>query len=240
MIRKACPEVLLGIGADRIGNAAILRTRMSERSVFLLDDGFQHRKLHRDIDIVCIHDSLFNDRLLPQGYLREPVSSLKRADVFFLICSEQRLEPMKKVAEQLKDRFPEVKQFLLNQCVAGWVNTRTGTLTASPPFSRPVVLSGIARPHRFLSLLSASGITPVKTLFFPDHHPYTEYDILSLRELYSHGLVTTEKDAIRLQNLSAVPEKGLWYLKMRLKFTENDSLDCFHHYIKSRLTGSIG
>lgn len=239
MIKNAFPGVWLGIGADRAESAAALQQKMGIRSVFLLDDGYQHRKLHRDVDIVCIHESVLRDRCIPQGYLREPVRALKRADLFFLISSEQEVEQMKEVGSQLKKYFPSTQQFLLTQHVAGWVNTTTGEAADTLPFTNPVVLCGIARPDRFLSLLSASGITPAKTLFYPDHHPYTEYDILSLRELYSQGLVTTEKDAIRMQDLSVVPAEGLWYLKMRLNFRENDSLNRFNHYITSKLAGSL-
>ena len=87
MIRAACPGIWLGIGADRSENAKVLDSKMGERAVLLLDDGFQHRRLHRNADIVCLHTGVFDDRLLPQGYLREPVGALARADAFFLIGS---------------------------------------------------------------------------------------------------------------------------------------------------------
>ncbi|MBN1308215.1 MAG: tetraacyldisaccharide 4'-kinase [Chitinispirillaceae bacterium] len=233
MIRAACPQVFLGIGADRYRNAALLQKKMEARSMFLLDDGFQHRAMHRNLDIVCIHESILSDRLLPQGWLREPVAALVRAHLFFLICAEGGIGRMIEVGKRLSGRFPAIEQFLLIPKKEGWVHMASGKITDSPPFKSPVAFCGIARPDRFFNLLSASGVNPCKKVAFPDHYRYTEYDFSSLRELYSHGLITTEKDAVRLRDMPNIPGERLWYVKVRLQFAENKSLHRFSHYIKS-------
>lgn len=237
MLRAAFPRIWLGIGADRALNARALEERMPDNSVFLLDDGFQHRYLHRDLDIVCIHESVLTDRMLPQGYLREPIDSLKRAQILFLICDESRVDNMKPLFTRLSDRFPDAEKFILVQKRAGWINTQTGEAADTLPLAHPVAICGIARPERFFNLLEATGIEPIKKILRPDHYHYRDNDFYSLRELYSQGLITTEKDAMRLLSVANLPKNMLWYLKVRLQFIENDSSARFHHYIKCLCKG---
>ena len=88
MIHADLPETWLGIGSDRVASAEKLSSIIPEKTIFVLDDGFQHRKIRRDLDIVCINESTLTDKMLPSGYLREEVSSLKRAHLLFLIGSQ--------------------------------------------------------------------------------------------------------------------------------------------------------
>ncbi len=235
MIRNNCPFVWLGIGADRILNAKIIQQKMSSKSVFLLDDGFQHRRLHRDLDIVCIHESIFSDRMLPQGFLREPIEELSRAHMFFLIASEYNIERIGELGERLKNRFPATEQFKLLYKKVSWVNLKSGEKADLPPFKTPVALCGIARPERFFETITSYGITPLRKIVFPDHHYYKKYDFYTLRELYSNGVVTTEKDAVRLRDIREVDTEKTWYVKMGLQFYDNESLNRFMHYIKDKI-----
>jgi len=237
MLRAAFPRLWLGIGADRALNARILENRMPDNSVFLLDDGFQHRSLHRNMDIVCIHESILTDRMLPQGYLREPIDSLERAQILFLICDENRVDKMEPVVTRLSDRFPDVEKFMLVQKRVGWINAQTGEAADTLPFAHPIAICGIARPERFFNQLTAAGIEPIKKILRPDHYHYRDNDFHALRELYSQGLITTEKDAVRLLSVADLPKNMLWYLKVRLQFMENDSSARFHHYIKCLCEG---
>ncbi len=235
MIRAASPGVWLGIGADRSENAGVLDSRMGERAVLLLDDGFQHRRLHRDCDIVCLHTGVFDDRLLPQGYRREPVGALARADVFFLIGSGRHDDRIASVTERLSCLYPETPLFVLYHEMVCWVNALSGRESTNLPLSSPVALCGIARPERFFDLLERQGVEPGKRMIFPDHYRYRDYDIAALRKLYSQGLITTEKDAVRLSQLDNIPDERLWYPKVRLRFSENSSLNRFNHYINAVL-----
>lgn len=235
MIRAACPGIWLGIGADRSENARALDLRIKERAVLLLDDGFQHRRLHRNLDIVCLHTGVFDDRLLPQGYLREPVGALARADVFFLIASGSHDDRITPVAERITRLYPEKPLVILYHEMVCWVNARTGGETGTLPLTTPAALCGIARPERFFDLLAQQGVEPCKRMIFPDHYRYRDYDIAALRKLYSQGLITTEKDAVRLSALDNIPDGRLWYPKVRLRFSENSSLNRFSHYINAVL-----
>ncbi len=152
----------------------------------ILDDGFQHRSLARDFDIVLVTAADFRDRLLPSGRLREPLSALDRADAIV-------------IPHDLQIDHPALKQKLV------WRIERRIEIP-SPP-AAPLVFCGIARPEQFFAQVRAAGITPAAEFSFPDHHSYNQSDIRRLIELRknsgSDGFLTTEKDAINLGPLQA-------------------------------------
>jgi tetraacyldisaccharide 4'-kinase len=149
--------------------------------IHILDDGFQHRNLGRDFDIVLVSPEDSQDRLLPAGRLREPLASLRRADAIVLTNGTSQ------------ELFPLNTKLI-------W-QVRRGILPDNVP-SRPIVFCGIARPKTFVAQLRDAGITPVAESFFRDHYAYTEQDIhglLKLREQAgANGFVTTEKDSVNL------------------------------------------
>ena len=100
-----------------------------------------------------------------------------------------------------------------------WVNAATGTTSSLPPLKHPVLLCGIARPHRFITMVRRAGIVPCMEKLFPDHHLYQAGDFGN-RELYLNGIITTEKDAIRLRDLEAVPAEKMWYLTVNVRFSD--------------------
>jgi tetraacyldisaccharide 4'-kinase len=155
----------------------------------LLDDGFQHRSLARDFDIVMVTPEDARDRLLPAGRLREPLTSLRRADAVVLTSGASA------------ESFPLDKKVV-------W-KARRGILPTNVP-GKPVVFCGIARPKNFVTQLRTAGIEPVAEAFYRDHHAYTEQDVRDLLNLRQRseadGFVTTEKDAVNLGGYLAVLE----------------------------------
>jgi tetraacyldisaccharide 4'-kinase len=169
------------VGESRFQAGTLAEARFGTQ-LHLLDDGFQHRSLARDFDIVLLSREETRDQLLPIGRLREPPSSLQRADAVVL-TDEIYPDPT----------WP--------QHLAVWRITRGLHL---PPISaRTVAFCGIARPERFLQQLRTAGMETVAHKFFRDHHAYTRADVNYLLELRDHsgasGFITTEKDAINLQ-----------------------------------------
>jgi tetraacyldisaccharide 4'-kinase len=209
-----------------------------ENTVFLLDDGFQHRKLHRDLDLVCVDKAVLNDRLIPCGYLREPLESLNRADAVFLIDYSGSVQECYKIKAELSKRFPDLPCFILCQEADCWVNFNTGQRIRTPPLPNPVAFCGIARPNRFFDLLRSLEVRPCKELKFSDHHIYNEPDFKSIHELYSQGMVTTEKDAFRLKNSGVVIPSEFWYLKIKLRFTDSDSQSVFNRLITGLISNT--
>jgi tetraacyldisaccharide 4'-kinase len=187
------------VGEDRYEAGRFAESRLGAR-VHLLDDGFQHRALARDFDIVLVTPEDARDRLLPAGRLREPLRSLQRADAVVLTSGAS------------PESFP-----LAGKTV--W-RVRRGIVAQHVP-AQPVVFCGIARPQNFLLQLRAAGIDPVAEAFFRDHHAYTEKDVRDLLQLRERsdggGFVTTEKDAVNLGGyLDALVPLAVVPVKMEL------------------------
>lgn len=171
----------------------------------LLDDGFQHRGLARDFDIVLITSQDAKDRMLPAGRLREPLPSLQRADAVVLAAGAS------------PDDFPLVGKTV-------W-RVRRGIVPKNVP-PRPIVFCGIARPQNFVLQLRAAQIDPVAEAFYRDHHAYTEKDIRELLDLKQRsdagGFVITEKDAVNLgPYLSALEPLAVIPVRMDLADAAN-------------------
>ncbi|HEX2955806.1 MAG TPA: tetraacyldisaccharide 4'-kinase [Chitinispirillaceae bacterium] len=229
MIHNAIPESWMGIFHDRVTAAVELEKKIPEKAVFLLDDGFQHRRIRRDLDIVCLHEHTFDDKLIPRGFLREPVNALKRADVAFLIGDPQKNAALKVALEK---KFSNLEIFELLYKPQGFVHAQSETLLNEFPYNTAVALSGIARPERFFSTLKQKGLNLQKELVFPDHYQFRKDDISHIQKLYSQELITTEKDAIRLLDNDVAPDANFWYLKMSLCFSPEDSLKRFNKLLK--------
>jgi len=183
----------------------------------ILDDGFQHRSLARDLDIVLLAPDDVRGQLLPTGRLREPCSSLRRADAV-VVAAESNYSALGLDPQRI------------------WRLRRSASVAEAPP--RPVAFCGIARPYQFLEQLRATGIQPVATKFYRDHHSYTEndvHDLAALREQHrAGGFITTEKDAINLgPSLSALEPVSVARVVMEL-LEPADVLDTILRVIQER------
>jgi tetraacyldisaccharide 4'-kinase len=183
--RAAGVPVYVGANRYEAGLLAEGETGGVGRHVHLLDDGFQHRQLARDLDIVVMHRSDLRERLLPAGRLREPLSSLDRAGVIVLRAEDAELEAT-------------LRRYARRECCF-WQVRRT--LALSSPGKRAVAFCAIARPEEFFRALAAAGVDVVDRVSFRDHHRYTEGDMERLAKLARrHGcdqFVTTEKDEVK-------------------------------------------
>lgn len=188
------------VAADRLSGAEA--AKRFEPDCLLLDDGFQHRRLARDADLVCLDEWVLDaPGIFPRGVLREPAEGLRRARALVL----------KSDAPDFMERFKEVFGFDPALPVAAFryraskVVERPSGKTLSPDAlkgRRVLAFSGIARPEGFERLLKDCGAEVAATRRFADHEPYSEEDLKELeresRER-SAALVTTEKDAARLR-----------------------------------------
>ena len=197
-------QVPVIVGEDRYNAGKFAESKFGPQ-LHILDDGFQHRGLARDFDIVLVTPQDATDKLLPAGRLREPLRSLRRADAVVLS------------AGATPDAFPIGD-------TAVW-KVRRGILPKDVP-PRPVVFCGIARPQSFVLQLRAACIDPVAEAFYRDHHAYTDKDIRELLALKQRseagGFVTTEKDAVNLgPYLSALEPLAVVPVKMELADSAN-------------------
>lgn len=168
------------VGESRAAAGALAEQRFAT-DLHLLDDGFQHRELARDFDIVLVTPDDARDRLLPAGRLREPLAALRRADAVVLMSGAR------------PEDFP-----LAGKTV--W-KARRGIASQGLP-KKAVAFCGIARPQNFLLQLKLAGCEPSAAAAFRDHYQYREVDVRDLLELRRQSdaevFVTTEKDAINL------------------------------------------
>lgn len=197
--RRLGVPVIVG---ERRYDAGLVAEQKFQSQLHILDDGFQHRSLARDFDIVLMTERDLEDRMLPSGRLREPLSSLTRADAVVLPAG-------------IAADHPSLRQKPI------WRIKRELVLPNLP--SGPVVFCGIARPEQFFAQVRAAGITPAAEVEFGDHHAYDLDDIQALMskrlDRPGAGFLTTEKDAI---NLAAGQHRLAPLVVARLELTLDD------------------
>ncbi len=192
------------IGKNRFANGKIALQRFGNQGI-LLDDGFQHLQLHRDLNLLLVDSTIgFGDHhLLPRGILREPLAHLRRADLFVLtkVESPEACQPLENL---LKKIHPSAPVFHSSYEASGLIGTHGEWEDLSFLKGKNVLaLSGIANPSSFLSLLKKSGMKVIKEAIFPDHYRYTQKDIVSIEKKGKGAdwIVTTEKDIVRMADL---------------------------------------
>lgn len=197
LLARALPGTVVIVGSDRV--AAAERARSLGADAIVLDDGFQHRRLARDLDLVLLDGSapFGNGRLLPAGPLREPLSGLSRADVVLVT----RMPP----GERPTTIESAVRRHNASAPILTAGHRRVGFVTAlGEPRGRPstaVAFAGIANPGAFLADLESEGVGVVAFHAFRDHHSFTTAewnDLVRTARRHDAGLVTTEKDLVRL------------------------------------------
>jgi 3-deoxy-D-manno-octulosonic-acid transferase len=211
-------RIPLGIAADRY-RAGLEIERRFHPDVFLLDDGFQHQQLARDLDIVLIDVTApFGGReMLPAGRLREPLSALARADVIVFTRAEswEKWDGLQQEVRRYNRRAPV---FFARIEPVALVKASTGG--EEPVFSladRPVLaFCGVANPDAFWRTLESIGMPVVKRVAYPDHHRYSPADAAEISALArrsgADALVTTEKDLVNLP----YPLPALYWVKTRV------------------------
>ena len=198
-IRAAISHV--GICSDRYTSGRAIEAELNA-GVFLLDDGFQHRRLARNLDIVLLDalDPFAGGAVFPRGRLREPLTALSRAQAF-VITRAQPKRRYRGVRERLRELNPDAPVFLATVEPKRWIAASTGKETAQP--SGPIAaFCGLGNPNSYWETLRGLGIQPVFTWSFGDHHVYKPLQLRRLSaQARSYGaqvLVTTEKDAMNL------------------------------------------
>jgi tetraacyldisaccharide 4'-kinase len=203
MLAKGLSSSIVVVDPDRF-RGGVAASREFAVDCFILDDGFQHRKLHRDIDILLLDcDRPFgNGRLLPAGWLREPVKNISRAGI--LIVTRCGSAPPKELMEEIEAVNPRAAIFNARHRPSQLVEIESGTSHNPGVLSgkRIAALSAIARPDDFENTLLSLGAVLAFKRAFPDHHSFDRREIDGIVEealrLGAEAIVTTAKDAVRL------------------------------------------
>ena len=196
MLARALPGVAVLVGADR-HLSGVLAERQLGVTVHLLDDGFQHFELARDVDLLLASEDDLADRPLPVGRLREGIAAAAAADAALVTAGYDA------AAERIGRALGVATVFRVTRAIApprALTGSRESVVV--PPNSRVFVVTGIARPDRFVADVSAAGWEIAGALDFRDHHLFDARDIRRITEAARSAaaaiVLTTEKDAVRL------------------------------------------
>ncbi len=229
MIGSKLPGVPVVVGSRRYSAALHALQRFSP-DVVVLDDGFQHIRLKRDIDIVLLDagNPFGNGRLFPAGVLREPINALKRAHAV-LITKADTSADIGKLKERIR-QHTRARIFTSRLVPVDLIDYRSSDIRPLTVLrgSKVLALSGIARPDSFTSLLKALGADIAAECTYRDHFDYQKSDLAAVFRKAADEkitmIVTTEKDAIRLNRLHS---DGIWALRIELIVAENDEWEAF-------------
>ena len=213
----------VGIGADRWETGMLLR-RQFPIDVILLDDGFQHSKLARDIDIVLLDALDPFSGVFPLGRMREPVESLERADIV-LITRDRYSDLGDAIEHEVRRWNAHAPVFRASVEPVAWVAQATGEATpvSGQPFHRAAVFCGLGNPESFRRTLQQVGVTPVDWVEFDDHHHYRPAELRRLAHHFERkqadAVVTSEKDAVNLceAGCDLLKPLAVYWLKVAMK-----------------------
>ncbi len=214
MMAKAVPSAVIVVGKDRVSTAEIAVSEFG-CDLILLDDGFQHVRLERDFDVVLLdfNDNMLQERLLPAGRLREPLSALSRATHVIVTkvpesCS--RVDSKLESIAQLVRRYAPASS--LSMC--HFQPTLSGMSSLSLPDTtrgaRVVAVCGIARPEQFARTLKSLDLEVLAMHEYSDHHEYGTRDAenlkVSLEKSGADFILTTEKDYHKLAEFETLKD----------------------------------
>ncbi len=226
MLRQQLPGITLVLDADRVrGASAIVENDLAD--IILMDDGFQHRRLRRNFNLIMVDSQqLFGNRqLLPAGPLRESINSLQRADAIIFNKFDQRHPEFYSHATAIINHITPRRLFCASYRyhkftrLSGKLEKTLAEMKTHGPFC---AASGLANNEYFFSQLRDSGLELAATMPFKDHHDYTRKDIIKLKELCrERPLLTTAKDADKLRLKAAVTDKkfmqNIWIAEINLQ-----------------------
>jgi tetraacyldisaccharide 4'-kinase len=229
-------RVLFGIGKNRYEQA--LRLEQAGVDILLMDDGFQHLQLARDVNILLLDacHPLTNESLLPAGRLREPLSEMGRADLLVFTRTE--------TSPGTKDAIAKLNDYPVFSAATKLIGFRrfgsdnslvpAGQLGGGPFFS----FCGIGNPQAFFKDLKNWGLSLAGTKSFQDHHRYNAADTVEIqiaaRSVGAHALLTTEKDA---QNLNGIELRDLptFVAVIELQIANDEAfLDAIQKHVNAR------
>ncbi len=219
VMARSVPGLKVYISSDK--TSAATDAARAGHDPIIIDDGFQHRKLKRDIDIVCLDgsDPLGGGMLLPSGRMREPLSALQRADIIMIIDPAGELPG-------IRMKLPlNIPVFIARKKSTGIkpIKGEMGELSGS----ECLAFCGLGNPASFKSSLEKAGYRPTEFIEFRDHHNYCMADVQRITKRFeatsADFLITTLKDAVKLEKIwnNHYP---LYYLEIEIEVENEDEL----------------
>jgi tetraacyldisaccharide 4'-kinase len=247
VLEENLPDVPHLQGADRAALAGVAVEEL-EAELLILDDGFQHRRLARDFDLVLLdatnpwgYGSMF-----PRGLLREPPSSLRRADAVMVTRCDQVTDPeVNDLTSWVRDLTPDRPVVASTHAPMAWVQHGHPDRPLEALRGRPVAaFCGIGNPASFRRTLRDLGAEPADFRAYPDHHAYTRADVDDLRAWARRQpadavLATTQKDLVKLRT-DCLGERDLLALKIGLHVRPGPDADALHRRLAAVAPSSGG
>jgi tetraacyldisaccharide 4'-kinase len=240
LLAKLLPDTLIAVGRERYQNALKVLAHNPSIDLFILDDGFQHWSLARNLDIVLVDASrpFSNRHLLPRGFLREPLSSLKRAGVILLTRTA-------KISEEAVNVLTQELLAINPQVTIAAIAEETSQLIPLPSLAighygeslisaenflkgrKVSAITGIGNPRQFLASLENMGAEVGYFKAYPDHYHWEEAEVIDLiKGLVENGfseLIITAKDGVKLEPwIDSFLSQGLTCYVLSLDFTVSD------------------
>jgi len=233
-------DVPVIVHPDRVAGAARVMSELPGVNVLVLDDGFQHRRLARDLDIVLIDatNPWGFGHVLPRGLLREPVAGLARADAVIVTrCDQVTAGDLEQIDRQIESHHGRPP---IAHAAHRWssILDRTGRPVEPTDSQRVIALCGIGNPVAFFRQVD-QRFDMVEAWALPDHHDYAAADVATLERMFAEhdaaAVVTTEKDWVKLQRVveSAEVDRPIWRPQLTLELT--DGADA----LRQRLTETL-
>lgn len=224
------PDVLIGVGKNRYETACEL-AKKHPVDIAILDDGLQHFRLQRDLEIVTINalNPFGNGKLLPRGILREPLETLSRAHL--VVISHSNLisnENLEKIKTEIRTHAPQagMVETFLEPLFFYRAKKKVRVPLNKLENQKVTTFSGVGVPRSFQLMLARLQIRPLRNFEFPDHHPFSESDLKEIKEVSTSSsaseIITTEKDFFRCQNLIA--ELNPLVLAARLRIASGEGI----------------
>jgi 3-deoxy-D-manno-octulosonic-acid transferase len=191
----------VGIGVNRYDTAKLLVKQFPATDLLLLDDGFQHARMKRDVDILVLDglDPFGQEDIIPLGRLREPLQCLSRADAFVVTRASASVR-YQAICARLRQYNPAAPIFRTRLLARQWCDYGTGKCNQILPARRVAAFCGLGNPQNFWNTLESLGLDIVFRWTFADHHQYKHLELQRIaHQARVHGaeiLVTTEKDRL--------------------------------------------
>jgi len=223
LLASTIPGLMVIMGSDRYGAGMLAMERLSP-DIFLLDDGYQHLRLFRDLNLLLLDATrpFGNGMTLPAGLLREPPTAIERAHVaIFTRCRDDRA---------FVSPLPRLPHLTASLDSLEFVNLAEGKSEAPERMAgkRYLAFAGIAAPESFFAALISQGVRPIRTIAYPDHEPYNGRRLEELTALMGEngidGAITTEKDGVKLSDLDPGVTGKILLARMKLRLSDPEGL----------------
>jgi tetraacyldisaccharide 4'-kinase len=245
ILAKNCPQAKIIVNPDRVAGAEKAVGQFGVQ-VLIMDDGFQHRRLARDLDIVAVDATLpFGyDKLLPAGLLREPVTAISRAHAVVITRTEQL--PEYKISQLEQKLMSFNPNLILARSIHEVVCAKTidkGTFTIDQIKEKKIfAFCGIGNPDAFFSTVKGCGLNVVETKIYDDHYCYTDKDVEQIirqgEDAGADVILTTEKDWTKTA-LFAMHKEDITFAHLQIQLKICAGEDKLKQLIEDKISGKI-